>query len=571
MVLSSKEASVGNNDQKDSRDCLLNKIRIVRWREKDIVEAYVLPEVIYDEDVPVDNGHVQNLKVSILKEEASGKENGQLSALLLGQLNNCMYLKVLDGFHRYKALKELGKNEILSTIRLNCTEGDVLDHRIIAAVSHKSVNFVRTVEWSTQAWNLSPWGKKLKLTEAFDLRFSERRTKAGITKEDVTDIKKWIDDKCSVWGVHAPTLHQYLIIAETADPQLVKSVRFRAGGSGGLKALTVNHLKEIVKLLQGNFEFQNIVAAEVLRKELHVPQAKELTKAVSKVNSAEEANEIVKSGSWKEAKEQGIPIEIPVQKEEFINGRGLADELFSAEKRIAKILMVTAGFKEKANSNQITDEKVLQLIRKVVLNLPTDFRSVFILLKEYGLSKKDVGIIFKKTEQDIIKTENLISDTIRKTDPELASLLSQLKPKLSLGQISENNTSEPNVIFKRPVAKTEISKKTVSSKVNQEEKPRNDIALGGYISAQRQESKNPTVPLPEHPEREPEDFKNGQQVWFIKAKEGDKPGTIIGVGYDGIKYYVKIEIPNMRHRGITEYVAKIPVTQFDNVYTLNKT
>jgi hypothetical protein len=409
----SKEVGVGLY----SRESLRSKIRIVRERERDLLEAYVPLGLIHSEDVPVDRDHVLNLAASIKKEEEGGKKNGQLSPLLLGEIEGLGFFRILDGFHRCDALKELGKEEAFATVKLNCTEQDALDLRIVSAVSHKSVNFSRTVDWSRQAWDLSLYSKKLRLTEAFDLRFSEKRAKSGITKEEVSEIRKWIDDKCKRWDIHAPTLHKYLMIAEIADPQLVKSVRFQVGGSGGLKALTVNHLKEISMALPGNYEFQQIVSGVVLRDELRVPGARELAKAVSKAKTKEEALRIANSGSWKETGGSRMQTS-SVEKRKKESGEiiKLRDELFLAEERIAELLMVNAGIRREKVETRKTEE-AMRIIRRVSLNLPFQQRTLFILLKDYDLSMENIAKILQRKERDIIEDVYGLWEAVKKSSP----------------------------------------------------------------------------------------------------------------------------------------------------------
>lgn len=587
MTMLSKESNVGLYSKENSRKHLLSRITVLRERERDLIDALVPFDLIRSEGVPVDWSHVRNLQESIRKEKAGGKESGQLSSLLCGHVNGSMVFDIIDGFHRFEALKELGEKGVITTIKFNCAEENILDLRILAAVSHKSVNFARTIEWSQKAWDLSPWSKKLKITQAFDLRFSERKLKFGLSDSEVEEIRKWIDDKCKAWGVHAPTLRQYLVIAETADPQLIKSVRFRAGGSERIGSLSVVHLKEIAKALSNNFEFQNIVARKVLEKQLHVRKAKELARAISHVKTAEEAMGIIEKILQKTNEPHVSTASSEKKEKESTQIEKLKEELFAAETRIARFFLNSMVNREDIIKNQASDEKAMRIIKKAVLDLPSKFRTAFILQKIYNLSVPDIAKVSKKTENDVLGLIQNIREIIKKIDPLTESTLfaeNKLQP-VNKQRISEESTvikvsPEQKVVFDRN-AKT-VGRTTM--KVVEELKPAKvknvssnkiykDDSIGHTVDGKPVVEKVVPIVKPvkdndkgdvkkephsvEHLERKPEDFNKGGRI--VRRKDGVL-GVINGVGKIDEKYYVSIRVDGIN--------SKIPIIQFDNTYSL---
>lgn len=590
MALSSKEVDIGPQRQENYRDYLLSRVQNVREREPGILEGYVNFSDIDFEDIPIDDKNVQRIRNSMQKIEAGGKKSGQMSALLLGLIEGKKYFSILDGIHRGNVMRGLNKTGALCTILSNCTEEDALDIRIVSAAIHKTVSFARTVEWSKQAWELTSWAKKLKLTEAFSLRFEKRRARVGVDMREADEIKKWIDDKCVKWGIVAPTLHQYLLTAEIADPELVKSVRFSTGGSGGLKALTVNHLSKIARALPGNFEFQNIVAKEVLRDELRVPKTVELSEAVSKAKTAEEAIEIAENGPWKE-ENRPRRSRRNIQKTEEIQEKAeekqeggrmidLEDQLFVAEDRVAKITINASGFREKAVSSLVEDEEILQAIKKATLILPSEYRTMFLLIRKYGLTTVDLAKIYKKTEQDVLKNFHNAQDIIRKSDFELVSVLKFnvdekiiKQPKIVeevvplnnntekvKDKLSKDNHVEPKVIFEKPqIRKTVVLSKPSQAKSNLSSV--NNHRNPGYLPllAHKQAEQQ----LPSHPERKLEDFKEGVEIGRLKGEDSKACGKITGIVDVNGRSYIKISM-------FDRSTSSIPVDQFDNKYTFIK-
>lgn len=275
---------------------LLDYVSIVDTREGGMAEAFVPLSLIYREDVPVDAAHVNELADSIIKEEEHGRVSGQLSPVLLGEVSTEPQFRILDGFHRVGALTQLNRIEAFATIRPNCTPEDVVDLRIISATTHRSVRFIRVLDWVEDAWKLTGWSERVRLTQAFALRFSGAMTgsRIGLDNEEADEVKQWVNRKCDQWHISPAYVYKHLQTAQAADPQLIREARGRGGGHK-LEALTPDHLHGIALALPQKFDLQNLVAEEAIRKSLTVPRARALAEAVSTADTLDEARNIMAS------------------------------------------------------------------------------------------------------------------------------------------------------------------------------------------------------------------------------------------------------------------------------------
>lgn len=273
-----------------------------------VVEAFVPISLVYREDVPVDLTHVNDLAQSILTEERTGRNSGQLSPVLLGELDEFPQFKILDGFHRVAALAQLERDEVFSTVRPNCTVEDVADLRIISATTHRSVRFVRLLDWAEDAWKQSPWAERIKISQAFQLRFSKTSTGAymGLNPDEVEEIRGWVERKSQQWHIAPTSLYKYFLTASQVDPVLVREARGRESGHK-LDALTPDHLAALANILPDRHDIQQVVADEIKAKMLTVPRAKALAQAVSGADGVEEAERIVRSIRWNIADQVVMP------------------------------------------------------------------------------------------------------------------------------------------------------------------------------------------------------------------------------------------------------------------------
>lgn len=531
----------------------LSKINIVREREVDLVEAIVPLDLISTEDVPVDQDHVKNICASIQKEEAGGKKNGQLTPLLLGEINGSSSLCILDGFHRTVAMKDMGKKEVFATVRLNCTKEEALDLRIISAVSHKSVNFARTVEWSQQAWDLSPWAGKVKLTKAFDLRFSDRKPRIDLGEDEIGKIKEWIDDKCRMWGIHGPTLHQYMTIAQNSDPQLVKTVRFSPGGSGGLKVLTVNHMREISRFLPGNYDSQKIAAEVILHNELRVTDARKLVEAMSSAETRADAIRIANGESWKEV--GGRPSKDKPVEENNLSGEiaRLREELFLAEERLALLFVNRLKTEsERLKAHQAKEEDIPS-IKKETLTLPYQLRATFILLRKYNLPVADLAKVLGQTGEVIVERLNRISDLVGPT----AAVPNVRRVEVKVDHPIKKDLPKTPVLAV-PIVNRENHQPDVDGSAATQQKA--GVIFKGNSVSEKAVGVAQGASTPES-SRKPEDFKvNGK----ISSLAGGDSGVILGTKELNGVQCVTMEVT----RGRGRFISTIPINKFDISYKL---
>lgn len=280
------------------KDSPLSQITVLSERTGGMLEAMVPADLIYREDVPVDQGHVDELIASIEAESAKGGSTGQLSPILLGEITGRATFPIIDGFHRDAALHSLGKPEIFATIRPNCTPEEVLDLRILTATTHSSVSFARVVEWIGDAWQKSPWAEQLTVTQAFGLtKTRSSGSGLGLTAEQTKEVKRWTNDKCEKWRMSAGTIYSNLTTAEAADPDLVKEVRPRKSGNS-LEAMTPQHLEVIVKYLPMRYAEQWLVVGVARFNNFNVPTTRAVAKEFGATGSIEEARALAETRDW---------------------------------------------------------------------------------------------------------------------------------------------------------------------------------------------------------------------------------------------------------------------------------
>lgn len=278
---------------------LLDLVTIVNEREGGLLEANVPISLIYREDVPYDHAHVRELADSIRREAASGKNTGQLSPILLGEIPTFPHFPIIDGFHRTPAMELLGHEEVFATIRPDSTWEEVVDLRILAATTHRAVRFSRLIEWVEESWHFSPWVDRLKPAQAFTLKVSKTMTGRylGLETEEADEIRRWVERKCEQWHISPASIHNYLSTAAIADPELVKAARERRRGDR-LDVLTPQHLSAVARILPHRYDMQREVAEVAKKHALTVPRARAVAASIAKAETVEEAREIIATGNW---------------------------------------------------------------------------------------------------------------------------------------------------------------------------------------------------------------------------------------------------------------------------------
>lgn len=276
---------------------LLDMVDVVGEREGGLVECYVPVELICMEDVPVNEEHVEQLSSSI-KEEAVRAESGtgQLSPVLLGEIEGEDQLRIIDGFHRCSALNKAGVPMVYATIRQS-TWDEVIDLRILTARTHKTVQFARIVEWVNDSWDRTPWSAKLNVTQAFVLyRTLSSGRQLGISSDEAQGVQEWVELKCQQWKVSAASIYNHLSVASVADPQLVAEAR--SGNKDIYDYITPGHLKVIAKGLPLRFDVQRFVAATAKSRNLKIPETRSLANKLAACEDLAAAQEMVRTIDW---------------------------------------------------------------------------------------------------------------------------------------------------------------------------------------------------------------------------------------------------------------------------------
>jgi uncharacterized ParB-like nuclease family protein len=281
----------------DPSRALLDLVDVRGEREGGLIEAMVSVDLIYREDVAVNEAHVKELEDSIVL-ESKDESTGQLSPILLAQVPGSDKFYIVDGFHRDAALHNLGRQEVFATIRPNTTVEELLDLRILTANMHSAVSFARTIEWINDAWSRTPWSSQITPTQAFNLVLNNSSGRnLGLTFDQGDGIKDWVRDKSKKWNMSAAGIRANLVTAENADPELVQEARGRSGGRE-LKAITPAQLKIISEAFPGDYAKQQVVATVSKLHNYTVNHTRAAVELIARAETAEEANDIVDATNW---------------------------------------------------------------------------------------------------------------------------------------------------------------------------------------------------------------------------------------------------------------------------------
>ncbi len=267
--------------------------------ENELIQARVPLEVIFNEDVPVNQSHVEDLKKLIRLEANENGGTGQLQAILLGEIPGRSRFAVMDGFHRIPAVEQLGRRDILANIRLNCDWEKVIDLRIAAARSHEVVKFARLVDWIEDAWSMTQWSYYVSALQAVSFTYKKRDApeyavtgkRLGFSPEEAEQIRFWVNDKCARWNIGTSSIYHYLSAAAIADPLLIKSARESQPGHRA-EVVTPLQLHAIAQALPYQFEKQQLVARLTVASRLPIAKARAL--ALEIFDSATIADAIAK-------------------------------------------------------------------------------------------------------------------------------------------------------------------------------------------------------------------------------------------------------------------------------------
>jgi len=350
---------------------LLGHITILGTQENGDYDALVPTAAISSEDVAVNVNHVNDLQQSMRSRLSNGRETGQLSPVLLAHIPNTETFPIIDGFHRVEAMRGMGESAVRAAVQAESTWEDVLDLRIIAATSHKSVKFSRVMDWVDGAWARTPWSEKITVDQAFSLGFNKRMSGAGIglDPEEVAEIRRWTAEKGQQWGLASGTLYNHLAIARDADPKLVKEAR-EGAGRRGLDYITPEHLRSISRTLPGkdNYDKQHIVAQAAKDNRLTAPETKLLANQIAEVEAPDIDAAIIERAVHAVTKFTGGTVKFSavkgldkhageMAKSQFESEQILAYELELAALSIANAILA-------ANYTPSTKKAILDTIRK---------------------------------------------------------------------------------------------------------------------------------------------------------------------------------------------------------------
>lgn len=188
---------------------------------------------------------------------------------------------VVDGFYRLAALNALGQTEVRALKLPEMTDEQLLDARIHNTLTHTLPELSRVVDWAGQSWSLTAWSEKISVAQAANL-YSRlgSGTYLGLSDKETTDIKAWVEAKCSNWDIAHNTLNNCLTVAEGLDPAVVELARLNLRTSSR-NHLSLSHLREIGRKIPKDMQAQRTAAETTLRHGLAstaLPQVLKLAK-----------------------------------------------------------------------------------------------------------------------------------------------------------------------------------------------------------------------------------------------------------------------------------------------------
>lgn len=280
---------------------LLDQVHIIGTREGGLVDCMVPTELIDHEEVPVKKEWAEDLAAQMNEMAELRGGTGQLSPIILGQIEGESSFKIIDGFHRDAALKLNGEDHVYATVKQ--TDWDELyDVRIFTAKDHAHVRFSRVVQWIREVWELSGLSDQLTVEQAVLMyRFDTDGSKHGLDPDYVGKAKAWIKRKEELWGMAAMTFHGYLKVAEHVDPALVHSTREKTSGKS-LEAPTQQIIRVFSEQIPDRFDLQNLVMRTAMERNLKGPDVKTVSVKVKNCKTVEEAEAVIAALDWNNLK-----------------------------------------------------------------------------------------------------------------------------------------------------------------------------------------------------------------------------------------------------------------------------
>jgi hypothetical protein len=281
----------------------IDDVDVLTSREGGLHECVVPMSRIEDIDAPLDERKLEALRQDLESNRSRRGGSGQKSPVRLGYVIGEAQFRVIDGFHRFATLRELGDDQIYATVEQVDLE-ELLDDRIRNANMHEGIKFARMGTWMHEVWALSPFADKLpNITSAFSMAHFHNDQKRsgknlGLTPEDAEAIVAWARAKAEIWGTTVITVYNVLQVSSQVAPELVQKVRHNRRGS----PVTKDHVNQatvtaLAARLADRHEHQRLVLEAARMHGLSTVQIKQLSTEIAPM-SPEEARQYLMHIEW---------------------------------------------------------------------------------------------------------------------------------------------------------------------------------------------------------------------------------------------------------------------------------
>ncbi len=278
---------------------LMEGVDILTIREGGLSECYLPIDRVDNTDVPIDEGKLDDLIADMRAQGERHGGTGQKSPTRISFVDGEQLGRIVDGFHRFTALKSLGHSVVYSTVEVLPLD-ELLDERIRNANVHDNVRFARTAEWMNEAWELHPLSDVVPITSAFQMAHFEdyKGVNYNLTLEDVESCAAWAQQKAEVWGSTPSSLYQVLKSARDVAPELVHNVR---PARARVRPDTINLSPAIVNAFSAKipeeFDVQRAIAQAVKDNKIPSSSVAKLAEQMSGM-TAEAASDYLELRPW---------------------------------------------------------------------------------------------------------------------------------------------------------------------------------------------------------------------------------------------------------------------------------
>lgn len=245
-------------------------------------------ETIPIASIAVDVSIVDDFHAEKLGDSMRGKR-GQLTPICVrARLNENgeVAYDVSDGFHRTEGKRLSGDQGIDATVVYGCDDAELIDLRILAASSVKSVQWPRIAFWINGAWEQTSWFKDDGVTvlQAFSATINKQDSVQKLSAGESAKAKQWVKNKCDYWQRGITNTYGVLRIVGMSDPDLVRQVRAGSGGRDRKAVITPGRLEAIVMAHPGeeNYDTQNIIMDQTIQRRLTANETEQFAVAIRK-------------------------------------------------------------------------------------------------------------------------------------------------------------------------------------------------------------------------------------------------------------------------------------------------